>query len=52
MAPIKDEVAHNIFAWDSEDEAEGYLLAQMQAAPQLSKLGPFKIEQAHESKPR
>lgn len=34
----------NAFAWDTHDDAEGYLLAQMDVAPQLSKMGPFEIE--------
>ena len=44
LAPLKNGFVHGAFAWETRDEAEDYLLAQMEAAPDLRKLGPFKIE--------
>ncbi len=44
LVPINGETVRMVSTWDSHDDAEGYLLAQMEVAPNLNKLGPFKIE--------
>lgn len=44
LVPFTGLTVNGALAWESHDEAEGYLIAQLLAAPDLRKMGPFKIE--------
>lgn len=44
MRPIVDGSVRNVFAFDSEAEAQAHLDKQMEIAPDLDQLGPFVIQ--------
>jgi hypothetical protein len=45
LVPIEGELGtvNNAISWNTEEEARNYLDAQLKAAPELSKIGPFEI---------
>lgn len=48
LVPLgKDGDASGAFCWPTYQEAEKYLKAQLEVAPQLKKLGPFEIERGY-----
>lgn len=44
LVPVENGVVRKASSWDTPEAAQDYLDAQLEVAPDLEKLGPFRIE--------
>lgn len=51
LVPLQNGRVNLALAWDSKAEAEDYLIAQLEVAPGLAKLGPFEFIEMEERQP-